>query len=198
MATERPEDERPGADHPGNQTAEGTAAASLPPLERTRFGGSERPPRHPDDDAPASRSDLSKGAEELRGDGSAQINWSVLLVSSLVIIAFSFWAIFLPDGARTTMKLVVDWIATNLGWYYVLTMALVIGFVIWVALSKEGDIRLGPDESRPQYKLATWVAMLFAAGVGIDLLFFSVTGPVVQYLTPPAATAPRTRRCRMR
>ena len=91
----------------------------------------------------------------------------------------------MPGDARTTMKMAVDWIATNLGWYYVLTMALVIGFVVWVAFSKEGDVRLGPDHSRPQYKLATWVAMLFAAGVGIDLLFFSVTGPVVQYLHPP-------------
>lgn len=84
------------------------------------------------------------------------------------------------------MKTVVDWIATNLGWYYVITMVMVIGFVLWVALSKAGSIRLGPDDSRPQYKLGTWAAMLFAAGVGIDMLFFSVTGPVVQYLTPPS------------
>ena len=84
------------------------------------------------------------------------------------------------------MKLAVNWIATNLGWYYVLTMALVIFFVVWVALSKTGSVRLGPDDSRPQYGLATWAAMLFAAGVGIDLLFFSVTGPVVQYLMPPS------------
>lgn len=186
MATEPPEEQRPGADQPGRQTPAQNAAAAIPGIERSRFGGSQRPPRHPDDDAPVSRSDLSKGASELRGDGSAHINWSVLVISSLVIICFSFWAIFMPEGARLTMKLVVDWIAINLGWYYVLTMALVIGFVLWVALSKEGDIRLGPDESRPQYNLATWVAMLFAAGVGIDLLFFSVTGPVVQYLTPPA------------
>ncbi len=88
--------------------------------------------------------------------------------------------------ARTAMMVAVDWIATNLGWYYVLTMTLVIGFVLWVAFSKEGEVRLGPDHSRPQYKLATWVAMLFAAGVGIDMLFFSVTGPVVQYLHPPS------------
>lgn len=47
-------------------------------------------------------------------------------------------------------------------------------------------MRLGPDHSRPQYRLSTWVAMLFAAGVGIDMLFFSVTGPVVQYLHSPS------------
>ena len=92
----------------------------------------------------------------------------------------------MPINASTTMKTVVDWIATNLGWYYVITMVMVIGFVLWVALSKAGSIRLGPDDSRPQYKLGTWAAMLFAAGVGIDMLFFSVTGPVVQYLTPPS------------
>ena len=84
------------------------------------------------------------------------------------------------------MKSVVDWIALNLGWYYVVTVTLVIGFVLWVAFSKEGNVRLGPDHSRPQYKLGTWVAMLFAAGVGIDMLFYSVTGPVVQYLHPPS------------
>ncbi len=84
------------------------------------------------------------------------------------------------------MKATVDWIAINLGWYYVLTVTLVIGFVLWVAFSKVGDVRLGPDHSRPQYKLVTWVAMLFAAGVGIDMLFYSVTGPVAQYLHPPS------------
>ncbi|MCK0538462.1 choline BCCT transporter BetT [Alcanivorax sp. CY1518] len=110
----------------------------------------------------------------------------MLLVSSLVILAFSIWAIFRPADARVTMKATVDWIALSLGWYYVLTMTLVVGFVVWVALSKEGNVRLGPDHSRPQYKLGTWVAMLFAAGVGIDMLFYSVTGPVVQYLHPPA------------
>ncbi len=162
-----------------------TAAIPPAPLARARLGAAERPATRTETSPPVSRSDLGKGRDELIGDGRAHINWSVLLIASAVIISFSVWAILLPDTARTTMKLAVDWIATNLGWYYVLTMALVIGFVLWVALSKEGDVRLGPDDSRPQYGLATWVAMLFAAGVGIDLLFFSVTGPVVQYLTPP-------------
>lgn len=157
------------------------------PLERSRFGGSQRRPKRPDDDeAPVSRSDLSKGPQELLEDRTVHINWRVLVSSSVVIIAFSIWAILMPDDTRTTMRRAVDWIATNLGWYYVLTMTLVIGFVLWVAFSKEGDVRLGPDHSRPQYKLATWVAMLFAAGVGIDMLFFSVTGPIVQYLYPPS------------
>src|SRR5690606_11970652 len=124
--------------------------------------------------------------QELLEHREARINWPVLVVSSLIIVAFSVWAIVVPGEARTAMKASVDWIASSLGWYYVFTMTLVIGFVLWVAFSKEGDVRLGPDHSRPQYKLVTWVAMLFAAGVGIDMLFYSVTGPVVQFLHPPS------------
>ncbi|MEN1961125.1 choline BCCT transporter BetT [Luteimonas sp. MJ246] len=161
-------------------------AQRLPTLERTRFGGSGRRPDRHDDDAPVSRSDLSKGPQELMEHRTARINWGVLWTASAVIVAFSIWAILLPDQARVTMKAMVDWIAWNLGWYYVLTVTVVIVFVLWVALSKEGSVRLGPDHSRPEYGLGTWVAMLFAAGVGIDMLFYSVTGPVVQYLSPPA------------
>lgn len=129
---------------------------------------------------------LSRGPEELLESRQARVNWTVLIVSSAIVLAFSIWAIFVPEDARTAMHSAVIWIATNLGWYYVLTITLVIGFVLWVAFSKEGNVRLGPDHSRPEYKLGTWVAMLFAAGVGIDMLFYSVTGPVVQYLEPPA------------
>ncbi len=187
MPIKSSDDERIGTHGPEAQAAETQAAKSPPPLERSRFGGTQhRHPRAEDDEVPVSRSDLSKGPQELLEDRTARINWRVLVASSLVILAFSLWAIFMPGDARTMMKTAVDWIATNLGWYYVLTMSLVIGFVLWVAFSKEGNVRLGPDHSRPQYKLSTWVAMLFAAGVGIDMLFYSVTGPVVQYLMPPA------------
>jgi choline/glycine/proline betaine transport protein len=181
------DDERSKAADPSTPSPKPQTPKSPPRLERTRFGGTERRHERADEDeAPVSRSDLSKGPEELLEHRPDRINWDVLLISSVIILAFSIWAILVPDDARVRMKMAVDWIATNLGWYYVLTMTLVIGFVLWVAFSKEGDVRLGPDHSRPQYKLGTWVAMLFAAGVGIDMLFYSVTGPVVQYMHPPS------------
>ncbi|MBD7978305.1 choline BCCT transporter BetT [Serpens gallinarum] len=187
MPIDPPDDERPEPTPPSQQAPSAQAAKPHPPLERSKFGGTPRRHERPDeDDTPVSRSDLSKGPQELLEHRTSRTNWQVLLISSVVILAFSIWAILMPDDARTTMKATVDWIATTLGWYYVVTMTLVIGFVLWVALSKEGNVRLGPDHSRPQYQLTTWVAMLFAAGVGIDMLFYSVTGPVVQYLYPPA------------
>jgi choline/glycine/proline betaine transport protein len=119
-------------------------------------------------------------------DSGPKVNWRVLIIASVIIIAFSIWAMLVPANAQSTMKMVVGWIAENLGWFYVLTVTVVIGFVLWVALSKVGSVRMGPDHSRPQYKLFTWVAYLFAAGVGIDMLFYSVTEPITQYMKPPA------------
>ncbi|WP_307483525.1 choline BCCT transporter BetT [Pseudarthrobacter sulfonivorans] len=122
---------------------------------------------------------------ELIKDGGPKVNWRVLIIAASITVAFSIWAMLAPTTAKGTMKTVVFWIAENLGWFYVLTVTVVIGFVLWVALSKVGSVRMGPDHSRPQYKLFTWVAYLFAAGVGIDMLFYSVTEPITQYMKPP-------------
>ncbi|MDJ0339060.1 choline BCCT transporter BetT [Cryobacterium sp. PH31-O1] len=128
------------------------------------------------DSAPTEKSQVS----------APKVNWRVFTIASLIIISFSIWAMLAPANADGTMKTVVAWIAENVGWFYVVTVTAVIGFVLWVALSKVGSVRMGPDHSRPQYKLFTWVAYLFAAGVGIDMLFYSVTGPITQYMMPPA------------
>ena len=159
-----------------------------PVVERERFGGTDRSPSRRQNETadrpPISSEEMQRGRTELAQHPGPRVNWRVFLIASIVIVAFSLWAILLPDTAQTTMKTAVDWIAENLGWYYVLTITIVILFVLWVALSKEGTVRLGPDHSRPQYNLFTWVAMLFAAGVGIDMLFYSVTGPITQFLMP--------------
>ncbi|MGC3905732.1 choline BCCT transporter BetT [Corynebacterium variabile] len=163
------------------------------PVDRTALGGtprSTREQRQRDNRPPASPEELSRGAgafTDNAGHTDHKVNWVVLTVSAAVILAFSLWAIIAPDNADSVMASVVDAIASGFGWYHVLTVAIVIGFVLWVALSRTGRVRMGPDHSRPSYSLFTWVSMLFAAGVGIDMLFYSVTGPVTQYMTPANA-----------
>ncbi|MGP5289023.1 choline BCCT transporter BetT [Brachybacterium tyrofermentans] len=137
--------------------------------------------------APVRTDDLQKGSAEISGAKGPRVNWVVFLSSAAIILAFSLWAILAPAAAESTLLEIVTWIAANVGWFYVVTVSLVILFVLWVAFSSEGKVRLGPDHARPEYKLFTWVAMLFAAGVGIDMLFYSVTGPISHYLTPPDA-----------
>ncbi|GAA3688665.1 choline BCCT transporter BetT [Arthrobacter ginkgonis] len=167
--------------HPGNEPPKA-------PIQRRQLGGTERR-RNGDEEGnrpPVSSRELSKAPAELIEEPGPRTNWRVFIIASAIIVAFSVWAILMPTNAAATMRVVVAWIAENLGWFYVLTVTVVIVFVLWVAFSKEGSVRLGPDHSRPQYKLFTWVAMLFAAGVGIDMLFYSVTGPITQYMAPPA------------
>lgn len=156
-------------------------------VKRDELGGRNRSPKEEErrqNRPPVSREDLSKGAQVF---GDAQVNWFVLGISAAIILAFSIWAMMAPDHAFDTMESIVGFIGESLGWYYVLTVFIVIAFVLWVALSRTGKVRLGPDHSRPHYSLFTWVSMLFAAGVGIDMLFYSVTGPITQYVTPPDA-----------
>lgn len=129
---------------------------------RKNLGGTERS-ASPDRDrnrAPLSSDEMRQATVELApAEGTrTKIIWRVFIISAVVIVAFSLWAIFAPAHAEETLSTAVVWIGENLGWWYVLTITAVIGFVIWVAVSKEGNVRLGPDHSRPQYKLFTWVA----------------------------------------
>src|SRR5699024_488423 len=158
------------------------ARLKRPVVERERFGGSDPATRvsrdtDPDRRAPIDSTELRRGPDELSDNRGPRVNWRVFIVASPIILAFSVWAMLTPVSAQSTLT-------PTVGWFYVVTVTVVIGFVLWVALSKEGGVRLGPDHSRPQYNLFTWVAMLFAAGVGIDMLFYSVTGPITQYLHP--------------
>lgn len=119
-------------------------------------------------------------------------NWPVFIVSAVGIFAVALWAWLGQDSAETTLGSITGWISTNLGWFYILTATIAVIFVLAVAFSKSGDIRLGPDHSRPQFRLFSWSAMLFAAGIGVDLMFFAVAEPVTQYMASPEMT-PETR-----
>jgi choline/glycine/proline betaine transport protein len=70
-------------------------------------------------------------------------------------------------------------------WYYVLVVAIVLISVTVFSLSRVGDIKLGPDHAQPDYSYPSWFAMLFAAGMGIGLMFFGVAEPVMHFLQPP-------------
>ena len=115
------------------------------------------------------------------------VNWPVFLGASAIIVAFAVWAAVWPGTAETVIFGAMDWIATNFGWYYVLTVTTVVVFVLVVALSRVGQTKMGPDHSKPKYNPFTWAAMLFAAGIGVDLMFFGISGPATNILTPPDA-----------
>ncbi|GAB3160771.1 choline BCCT transporter BetT [Myceligenerans halotolerans] len=116
------------------------------------------------------------------------VNRTVFLGSAAIILAVALWAIFAPTQAEESIGVVVGWISDGFGWYYFLVAAVFLVFVILVGVSRMGKIRLGPEQSKPQFNLFTWAAMLFAAGIGTDLMFYSVAEPASQYYFPPAGS----------
>ena len=122
------------------------------------------------------------GADEVE---TPRVNWPVFATSGALILAMAAYAAFGREHAADTLAAVTGWIGTNLGWFYILTATVAVVFVLFIALSKMGDIRLGPDHSRPKFSTFSWASMLFAAGIGVDLMFFAVAEPVTMYMAPP-------------
>ncbi|MDG1732873.1 MAG: choline BCCT transporter BetT [Thalassotalea sp.] len=117
----------------------------------------------------------------------SQLNKKVFLSASSIIIALLLYTGALPKQAQSLFNVIQASIVDNGSWFYVLTVAFIFFFVIFLGLSRYGDIRLGPDHSTPDYSVASWLSMLFAAGMGIGLMFFGVAEPLMHYLSPPTA-----------
>ncbi|WP_182359688.1 choline BCCT transporter BetT [Tomitella gaofuii] len=118
-------------------------------------------------------------------------NWRVFLPAAAVTLAITIWALIAPDNAESVLGSVVTWASDWFGWFYVALVAVVLVFVIYLAVSRYGAIKLGPAHSQPEFGLMSWASMLFAAGISTDLMYFAVSEPVTQYLNPPS-TAPET------
>lgn len=113
------------------------------------------------------------------------INPPVFFTSATIIIALVVFASAAPDIAQSVFGAIQSWIMENVSWFYVLTVALILIGIAFMAMSRYGDIKLGPDHSTPDYKNSAWFAMLFSTGMGIGLMFFGVAEPVMHFLTPP-------------
>jgi len=120
--------------------------------------------------------------------GGPSARWPVFLPSVIVITAVAVWAIVVPKQAESVIGSVVGQVTTGFGWFYVLLATVILGFVLYLGISRYGQIRLGPDHSRPEFSTFAWASMLFAAGIGTDVMFFSVVEPVTQYVAPPTGT----------
>lgn len=71
------------------------------------------------------------------------------------------------------------------GWFYVATVSGLLIFLVWVAFSRFGGMKLGRDDEEPEYSSTTWFAMLFAAGIGTILMFWGVAEPLSHFANPP-------------
>lgn len=95
----------------------------------------------------------------------------------IVLVAVAL-ALLLPDAFNAFIGFVNTAVVQGIGWYYVLIVTLFVGFSLFVALSRLGEVRLGRDDEEPEYGLFSWFSMLFAAGMGIGLVFWGAAEPL--------------------
>jgi choline/glycine/proline betaine transport protein len=116
------------------------------------------------------------------------VNPPVFFISAFLILAFVLFSAIFPKEAGSTFDMLQAGIVRDFGWFYILSVAIFLIFVIFLMLSRYGDVKLGPDDSEPDYSYLSWFAMLFSAGMGIGLLFFGVAEPIQHYAKPPVGT----------
>lgn len=115
--------------------------------------------------------------------------WPVFLPGLLLIATILGWATLAPASAETLLGSAQRAIGQHFGWFYILAVAVFLISLLAIAASRYGDIKLGPDDAQPAFSLPSWLAMLFAAGMGIGLMYFGVGEPLQHYLNPPLAAA---------
>ncbi len=119
----------------------------------------------------------------------AIILFPVFIPAVVVTLLLVIGTISNPDLAGEVFSSTLAFITTNFGWFYMLSVAFFLVFIVGIAMTPWGSIKLGPDHAEPQYSFPAWFAMLFSAGYGIALLFFGVAEPVLHYASPPAGAA---------
>lgn len=112
----------------------------------------------------------------------------VFFVAAALAVAFVTWGIVSPHGLGEVADAALNGTMTNLGWLFVIAAAVFTVFVLVIALGRFGRIPLGKDSDRPEFKTISWIAMMFATGMGIGLVFYGVAEPLFYYLVPPPGT----------
>ncbi|WP_311525100.1 BCCT family transporter, partial [uncultured Varibaculum sp.] len=109
----------------------------------------------------------------------------VFLCTGTLVLGFILWGLISTDSLRSVSEVVLQWVVDNTGWLFSILAAIILLFMLFIGLSRYGNIPLGRDNEEPEYSYGSWIAMMFSAGMGIGLLFFGPYEPMI-YFTNPA------------
>ena len=127
-------------------------------------------------------------AKSVLGDVGAVFSMSVS-----VVLIFVVAAAVAPSTVEYVAQGILHATATNVGWMYLLVTTGFVGFVLFLGISRFGEIRLGPPDEPPEFSYASWLAMIFSGGMGVGLVFWGVAEPMMHFNEPPLGTGlPRT------
>ena len=115
-----------------------------------------------------------------------------LLISAGLILFIVLWGIVSPASLSLVFDTALAKITRNFGWLYLWTVLALVVFALFLAVSRYGDLKLGGEDDEPEFSIGAWFAMLFAAGMGIGLVFWGVAEPASHYHLPPPGIVPQT------
>lgn len=105
----------------------------------------------------------------------------VFIISAIVVLAFVFLSLALPEHSTTIFEASKNWINTHMTWFFLLSANIFVVLCLGLIVSPLGRIRIGGAEAKPDFSRLSWFSMLFAAGMGIGLVFYGVSEPLSHY-----------------
>jgi len=123
-------------------------------------------------------------------DGHFPLDKVTFGVAAGLAVAFLVWGTVDSAGMGTTTGNVLGWLTKSFGWLFILVSASFLLFSVYLAVTRYGNIKLGPDDSEPEFSTFSWVSMMFATGMGIGLMFWGVAEPLTYLTATDAASIP--------
>ncbi|MGI5873817.1 MAG: BCCT family transporter [Bacillota bacterium] len=121
----------------------------------------------------------------MRSGFSETVDKKVFFIGGFVCLLILIFAVVNPAAAETFFSWLLTVFCTDFSWLYLLAVAAFILILLCFALGRYGNVVLGKDDEKPEYSTFSWFFMLFSAGMGIGLVFWSVAEPMSHYLAPP-------------
>ena len=111
----------------------------------------------------------------------APVSWGIVGTIAAIIVGMVVWALSANESFVAFSGDAFSWVMENFGWAFVFFGTAFVVFVFVIAFSKFGSIRLGASDEQPEFRTTSWIAMMFAAGMGIGLMFFGASEPLAMY-----------------
>ncbi|WP_429159996.1 BCCT family transporter [Desulfitispora alkaliphila] len=109
---------------------------------------------------------------------------TVFYISAPLVLLFVLWGFFGPESLQRASSAALEATLDNFGWFYMISTAFFIVFVLFLAVSPFGKLKLGKPDEKPEFSAYTWIGMLFSAGIGVGFVFWGVAEPALYYLDP--------------
>ncbi|PSL50985.1 glycine betaine transporter [Salsuginibacillus halophilus] len=109
----------------------------------------------------------------------------VFVLATIIILSVSIWGLFFPGNMEAVTSDMLTIFLDSFGWFYVLAVSFFLAFCLFLGFGPYRHMKLGKPKDEPEYSFYTWIGMLFAAGMGVGLVFWGVAEPMAHYVNPP-------------